>query len=227
MSEKAHFAAIMAGSIFTAVCKMKKETLQRHSFGSLCKKSQGGLVFLRGKEYRSAVRSRELIHQAMLDLICEKNLNDITIKEVVDRAKINRSTFYAHYSNLGELVEEIEQELLSYLKDQISARDQAVSPELVAKQVIGLFNAYPQLQKKQADNPSLVAFMYRVFNKYLDMCMQVVPLSLQEDPSFRMRLQLVITLVFYGIVNCESSLWTKKFSYPQTTAELINLCGKL
>ena len=182
---------------------------------------------MRGKEYRSAVRSRELIHQAMLDLICEKNLNDITIKEVVDRAKINRSTFYAHYSNLGELVEEIEQELLSYLKDQISARDQAVSPELVAKQVIGLFNAYPQLQKKQADNPSLVAFMYRVFNKYLDMCMQVVPLSLQEDPSFRMRLQLVITFVFYGIVNCESSLWTKKFSYPQTTAELINLCRKL
>ena len=180
-----------------------------------------------GKQYRSAVRSRELIHKAMLDLICEKNLNDITIKEVVDRAKINRSTFYAHYSNLGEPVEELEQELLSYLKEQISARDQAVSPELVAKQVVGLFEAYPQLQKTQTNNPSLVAFMYRVFNRYIDMCLQVVPLSQQEDPTFRLRLQLVITFVFYSIINCESSVWNKKFAFPQTTAELVNLCRKL
>ena len=60
---------------------------------------------MRGKEYRSAVRSRELIHQAMLDLICEKNLNDITIKEVVDRAKINRSTFYANYIDIFDLAD--------------------------------------------------------------------------------------------------------------------------
>ena len=207
---------------------MKLETLHLHSFGSPVQKNKsGGLVSLGEKTYRNAVRSRELIHDAMLDLICEKNLNDITIKEVVDRARINRSTFYAHYSNLGELVEEIEQELLSYLKEQISARDQAVSPDLVAKQVVGLFEAYPQLQKRPTNNPTFVAFMYRVFNRYLEMCMQVVPLSQQEDPSFRMRLQLVITLVFYGIINCESSLWNRKFTYPQTTAELLKLCRKL
>ena len=187
----------------------------------------GGLAALGGKQYRSAVRSRELIRKAMLDLICEKNLNDITIKEVGDRANINRSTFYAHYSNLGEPVVEIEQELLSYLKEQISARDQAVSAELVAKQVVGLFEAYPQLQKIQTNNPPLVAFMYRVFNRYIDMCMQVVPRSQQEDPTFRLKLQLVITMVLYSIINCESSVWNKKFNFPQTTAELVNLCRKL
>jgi len=48
-------------------------------------------------EYRSAVRSRRLIHTALADLLLEKPLDKITVTDVVNRAEINRGTFYLHY----------------------------------------------------------------------------------------------------------------------------------
>ena len=57
------------------------------------------------KEYRSAVRSRRLINQAFLELLREKSFEKITVTDIVKRADINRSTFYAHYPDVRGLVE--------------------------------------------------------------------------------------------------------------------------
>lgn len=59
-------------------------------------------------EYRSAIRSRERIRAAYAQLINEKNTTAISVKEVVQRAGINRSTFYAHYQDIYAVLEEIE-----------------------------------------------------------------------------------------------------------------------
>jgi len=57
------------------------------------------------KEYRSAIRSRRLINQAFLELLREKPFEKITVTDIVKRADINRSTFYAHYPDVRGLVE--------------------------------------------------------------------------------------------------------------------------
>lgn len=59
------------------------------------------------KEYRSAIRSRRMIRQAFLELLREKPYERITVTDIVNRADINRSTFYAHYPDVLGLVEEI------------------------------------------------------------------------------------------------------------------------
>ena len=59
------------------------------------------------KEYRSAVRSRRMIRKAFLDLLREKAFEKITVTDIVKRADINRSTFYAHYPDVRGLVEEL------------------------------------------------------------------------------------------------------------------------
>jgi AcrR family transcriptional regulator len=66
-------------------------------------------------EYRSAVRSRKLIRQAYLELIREKDIDKITIKEIVTKADINRGTFYAHYSSVGAVSEQIGNEIVAAL----------------------------------------------------------------------------------------------------------------
>jgi AcrR family transcriptional regulator len=63
-------------------------------------------------EYRSAVRSREKIRQAYVELIHEKGTVNITVKELVARADVNRSTFYAHYQDIYAVIEEIEDEIV-------------------------------------------------------------------------------------------------------------------
>ena len=66
------------------------------------------------KEYRSAIRSRKMIRQAFFELLKEKNFEKITVTDIVKKADINRSTFYAHYPDVMGVVEEIQQEILIY-----------------------------------------------------------------------------------------------------------------
>jgi AcrR family transcriptional regulator len=66
-------------------------------------------------EYRSAVRSRKLIKQAYVELIKEKDIDKVTIKDVVTKADINRGTFYAHYTSVHAVSEQIGNEIVSAL----------------------------------------------------------------------------------------------------------------
>ncbi len=64
------------------------------------------------KPYRSALRSKAWIREAFLQLLREKDYEKITVTDIVNRAGINRSTFYAHYADAFALVEEIRDEVL-------------------------------------------------------------------------------------------------------------------
>lgn len=70
-------------------------------------------------EYRSAIRSRKLIITALADLLQEKPLEKITVTDVVNRAQINRGTFYAHYADIQDVVNHLIQQTFSSLKEAI------------------------------------------------------------------------------------------------------------
>ena len=47
-----------------------------------------------------------LMDEALLQLLERKDLEFITVKEICERAGVNRSTFYLHYENISDLVQE-------------------------------------------------------------------------------------------------------------------------
>lgn len=49
------------------------------------------------------IRTRNLIIDAFTELISEKDLDNIYVKDITNRANINRATFYRHFSNKEEL----------------------------------------------------------------------------------------------------------------------------
>ena len=53
---------------------------------------------------RRVRRTRELLRSALLVLIQEKGYDRITIQDILDRADVGRSTFYAHYRDKDELL---------------------------------------------------------------------------------------------------------------------------
>lgn len=53
---------------------------------------------------RRVRRTRELLRGALLSLIQEKGYDRITIQDILDRADVGRSTFYAHYRDKDELL---------------------------------------------------------------------------------------------------------------------------
>ena len=54
------------------------------------------------KYFATAVRMDE----AFLELLEKKDLAFITVKEICEKAGVNRSTFYLHYETIGDLLEE-------------------------------------------------------------------------------------------------------------------------
>ena len=49
-------------------------------------------------------RTRQLLANALTDLMMEKRFEDITVQDILDRADVGRSTFYTHYSDKEDLL---------------------------------------------------------------------------------------------------------------------------
>lgn len=58
------------------------------------------------------IRTKKAIRDAFCAMIMEMDYPDITIKELTQRAMINRNTFYLHYSSIEELLEELQAEIV-------------------------------------------------------------------------------------------------------------------
>jgi len=51
------------------------------------------------------LRSRRMLMDALLRLLTEKELGDISIQEIADEATLNRATFYLHYPDKNALLQ--------------------------------------------------------------------------------------------------------------------------
>jgi len=52
---------------------------------------------------RRVRRTRDTLGDALIELMQEKTFDEITVQEVLDRAGVGRSTFYAHYRDKDDL----------------------------------------------------------------------------------------------------------------------------
>ncbi|WP_241535999.1 TetR/AcrR family transcriptional regulator [Indiicoccus explosivorum] len=66
----------------------------------------------RSKMDRRKKYTRAQLKDSLIGLLKEKEISTITIKELCERADINRSTFYAHYRDPADLLGTIEEELI-------------------------------------------------------------------------------------------------------------------
>ncbi|HIT63787.1 MAG TPA: TetR/AcrR family transcriptional regulator C-terminal domain-containing protein [Candidatus Ventrimonas merdavium] len=62
---------------------------------------------------RRVRRTRRLLKDSLIALMQEKEFMDISVKEITDRADLNRGTFYLHYPDIYHLLRDIEDEALT------------------------------------------------------------------------------------------------------------------
>lgn len=66
---------------------------------------------------RRVIKTKKAIRNAFLMLRIEKDMDKITIKELADRADVDRKTVYNYYKNVEEILGEIENELVANFKE--------------------------------------------------------------------------------------------------------------
>lgn len=73
------------------------------------------------KTDRRVQRTRRSLHQALMSLILEKRYDKITVQDIIDRADVGRSTFYAHFLDKDDLLVQG----LAMFSDQLDAHIEA------------------------------------------------------------------------------------------------------
>lgn len=76
-------------------------------------------------EDRRIRRTRDSLRQALAQLLSQKELSHITVREVTDLADVNRSTFYLHYTDLRDLYQKTEDEVVQEISAIIDERPRA------------------------------------------------------------------------------------------------------
>ncbi|WP_109687498.1 TetR/AcrR family transcriptional regulator [Tumebacillus permanentifrigoris] len=56
---------------------------------------------------RRILKSQEAIKKAFLELMSDKNFDDITIQDISDRANVSRGTIYLHYADKFDLLNKL------------------------------------------------------------------------------------------------------------------------
>ncbi len=78
-------------------------------------------MILTGSEDIRVKRTITSIHRAFSEMICEMDYDKITVKELCERAMINKKTFYTYYETLDFLLREVQESYSSLYLSEIRA----------------------------------------------------------------------------------------------------------
>lgn len=120
--------------------------------------------------------TKRLLKDTLLQLLQEKSMDHISVREICTSAGINRSTFYNHYGSPYDLLREIEQEFIDALSAQFPE-------EKESEETIGAEEMLYILMKTWNSNP---LFTKALLNSNIS---AYYPLNFAEQPLFRRALR--------------------------------------
>ncbi len=65
------------------------------------------------------IRTKKFLYEALIGLLKEKPFEEIKVSDICEKALINRSTFYAHYSDKYELLDSFIKDVKLSLKEEL------------------------------------------------------------------------------------------------------------
>ncbi len=145
---------------------------------------------------RRIKKTKNQLRAALTKLLKEKNINEITVKELVDEVDINRSTFYLHYNDIYDMLNKIENELLDQLLFVTEKHKEEYPNELDSSYLIDVF----KVLEKNIDIVSVllsshgdISFLNRIKHMISDEIIENVKSLVPED----IKLDIEYTFSFY------------------------------
>ncbi len=72
---------------------------------------------------RRVKRTKAAIRNAFVKLLSEKDINEITVKELAEAADVNRKTFYTYYKGVYQVADDIEEDVVNTITGAIGSID--------------------------------------------------------------------------------------------------------
>lgn len=180
---------------------------------------------------RRILRTKASLTAALLDLMQEINFGDITIKDITDRANMNRATFYLHYgtkeellitsleSRFDELVQSIESGLTNTPDNPIWSDD--TYDRLVFEHVAEHIDLY----KVILDQNGMGSIIHRIIDYIAAVGLRNTLESINPNAPIDIPHEIVSRHVagsMFAII-----VWWVRNDMPYSSAEMANMCHRL
>lgn len=139
------------------------------------------------------LRTRQLIKEAFGTLLQKKGFDAITIKDIAQKAAINRATFYAHYEDKYALLEDIIEQAFNKMFPEQILDAQEFTDEICNKLIIMTYNYILAFYKTcRMDSKSIATL---VDEKIRNMLKQMLESIFLKGDTFRTKDNLNIKMI--------------------------------
>ena len=155
------------------------------------------------------IYTKRVLREALFDSLKTKSINHVRVKEICDKAGLNRATFYKHYRDCYDMIEQLQKELLDEF-EQVFISNEKFGKKL-SGDILTLLEKYSDLNEaavngKVADG--LKNNMIMIARKYcIDEWRAAMPKASEEE------VELLFTAVcafLFQVAICESSMHDKE-----------------
>ena len=170
------------------------------------------------KQERRIKYTQAALKQALLDILQDRPIERVSVKEICERADINRSTFYVHYASPTALLDSIKNELYDDMK---AAK---IGFEDMTKFLTGVFEVmyrHRQLLMLLSRTNAHMDIIFRIIDLWKDDFMQ----AMERNGIPRDRAEIAYFYVSFGTCSVVS-IWVMggfKKSSAQIAAEIKGL----
>jgi len=119
---------------------------------------------------RRIERTRQALQNALNELILEKGYERVTVQDVIDRANVGRSTFYAHFESLDQLLLSGFEPLRAQFEDFLSG----TTFDLESPWALSL-TMFQQVQKQQGGYITLIHIQKYLYGYLLEHLKATLP----------------------------------------------------
>lgn len=148
------------------------------------------------KEDRRVRRTKKMLTQALTKLMQEKQVKDITVKELTELADMNRGTFYLYYKDVYDMLDKLEENMFSSL-DQILELQDNQGEDSTRQMLVELFHFVEENQEmcKMLLSPhGDMQFLHRLNEVIREKCLNYHKSNgmASEDAQFEYRYSYVV-----------------------------------
>jgi AcrR family transcriptional regulator len=72
---------------------------------------------------RRQARTKLLLYKALMELIEEKGVDGVTVTDISNRADLNRGTFYLHYRDVADMLDQMKDEAFEHIRTTMQLLD--------------------------------------------------------------------------------------------------------
>jgi AcrR family transcriptional regulator len=176
-------------------------------------------------------KTRRLLQDALVDLVSEKGFESVTIKEILDKANVGRSTFYLHFQDKHELLHSCFEELgklfkqnnMFFFEGNKKLRDNNSADFLL--NMFRFVGRNQRLFKALLGRHGIAMFNHPVYDYLFDYILEVIILSKSCDNQNSLQTEIAahyFTSAFIGTLR-----WWVDEDMPCTAEEMEKLVKQL